>query len=115
VVADAEAIDAAIWPAGSTPLRIAPDDVFVLGADDIEIEIDDEHAIVEPESMFAGVWLERVSVETWVAQNAEWLLPDEDGLSQGMVAALPVKIHVEGTRALVLVPASFAHELEFRL
>jgi hypothetical protein len=32
-----------------------------------------------------------------------------------MVAALPVKIWASGTRALVIVPASFGAELEARL
>ncbi len=113
-VADPAAIEAIVWPAGVTVVRIAPDDVLALGATEIEIA-GDEHAIVEPETMYAGLWLDRDRVENWVASWAEWHLPHADGLSQGMVAGLPVKIWAERRRALVMVPASFAAELEDRL
>ena len=113
MVAHPAALDRAVWPAGCLVMRIAPDDVFAIGAD--AVEIDDPHAIIESESMFSGVWLDRSFVEDWIVHNAEWRLPDRDGVSQGMVAALPVKVLVQGARALVMVPASFAHELESRL
>ena len=113
IVASAEAIDAALWPAGSTPLRIAADEVFLLNG--TSAIIGDHHAIIEPESTFQGRWLDRAVVEEWVAANADWLLPTGDGFWQGMVAALPVKVWASGTRALVIVPASFGAELEARL
>ncbi len=113
VVAEPAAIDRVVWPRGTQPVRIAPDDVFGVGA--TAVEVDDAHAIVEPESMFAGLWIDRLVAAEWVAQTAEWLLPDHDGVAQGMVAALPIKILIHGDRALVLVPVSLAHELEARL
>ncbi len=113
IVAEPTAIDRMVWPEGTQPVRIAPDDVFVIGA--AVVEVDDVHAIVEPESMFAGLWIDRSFAVEWVQHNAEWLLPDHDGVAQGMVAALPVKILVDGDRALVMVPVSLAHELEARL
>lgn len=113
VTADPDSLDRAVWPMRSRVLRIAPDDVIALDAD--RVVIDDPHAIVEPESMYTGTWLELGDARRWVAENAEWLLPERDGLSQGMVAALPVKVLVERNRALVIVPVSLSHELEERL
>lgn len=113
IVASPEAIDSAVWPAGSIPLRIAADDVLLLNG--TSAIIGDHHAILEPESTFQGRWLDRAVVEEWVAGNADWLLPAGDGFSQGMVAALPVKVWAAGSRALVIVPASFGAELAARL
>lgn len=114
IVADPAAIDAIAWPAEVRVVRIAPDDVFAIGANG-PVAIADPHAIDEPETMFSGVWLATAAVEEWVATNADWHLPHRDGLAQGMVAALPVKILVEGAQSLVMVPVSFAAELEERL
>lgn len=113
VVADPSTIDTVVAPEGARLLRIAPDDLFVLGGGDVKV--DDSEAIVEPEIMFAGLWLHRTAAEDWVSLNADWQLPPGDGFAQGMVAALPVKILVEGDRVLVIVPVSFAQELEERL
>jgi hypothetical protein len=113
IVADPAALDSAVLPAGTHPVRIAPDDLFVVGPGDVLV--DDPHAIVEPETMFSGIWLDLDDVSHWVTHNADWHLPDGDGLSQGMVAALPVKILADGRRALVIVPVSFAHELAERM
>jgi hypothetical protein len=113
VVAEPAAIDRITLPAGSRAVRIAPDDLFIVGAE--IVTVDDHHAIVEPERMFVGVWLDTGVVNDWVATHADWHLPHGDRLSQGMVAALPVKILVEGDRALVMAPVSFAAELEERL
>lgn len=113
VVADPSALDAITLPAGARAVRIAPDDLFVVGVE--PVTVGDPHAIVEPETMFCGVWIATADADEWVATNADWHLPHGDGLSQGMVAALPVKILVEGDRALVMVPVSFADELEERL
>jgi hypothetical protein len=112
VVADPQSIDSCRWPEGSRVIRIARDDVFVLGAD--TLVLDDPHAIVEPESMFAGAWVDRTAVEDWMSSVADWHLPRGDGVFQGMVAALPVKILVEADQALVIVPVSFAAEMEAR-
>jgi len=113
VVAEPAAIDALVIAAGSTLVRIAPDDAFVIGA--AELSVSDPHAIVERETTFAGVWVDRSLVSDWLARTAEWHLPHEDGLSQGMAAALPIKVLTTGGRALVMVPVSFAHELADRL
>jgi len=75
----------------------------------------DPHAIVEPEAGFAGAWFAADRVRRWVAGHADWLLPTGDGLSQGQVAGLAVKILVEDDRALVAVTTPIAHELAERL
>jgi hypothetical protein len=113
VVGDPSTIDAIVAPAGSRLLRIAPDDLFVLGGG--LVNVDDGYAIVEPETMFAGLWLDRSEAEDWVSLNADWQLPPGDCFAQGMVAALPVKMVAEEDRVLVIVPVSFARELEDRL
>jgi hypothetical protein len=113
VVADPAAIDAIVWDEAVRLVRIAPDDVFAIGAGAVEVA--DPHAISEPETMFCGVRLDRAHAADWVAHHADWQLPPGDGLSQGMVAALPIKILCEGDDALVIVPVSFAAELEYRL
>ena len=86
VVADPAALDAATWrgPDDVTVLRLAPDDAFAIGA--TEVDIDDEHAIVESEPGFAGAWL---PVED-VAHHVEWSIPTErPALAQGAVANVP--------------------------
>lgn len=132
VVADPVVLDGALaWALGARlgnlgvrVLRLAPDDLLVLtpgprsgvlGALHEEILGVDHHAIVTTEAGFAGVWCFSGHVRRWVAANADWLLPDGPGLSQGQVAGLPVKILVDGDEALVLVPTPIAHELAERL
>ena len=132
VVADPVTIDGALaWALGAqlaeldaTVLRLAPDDLLVLvagrlspvlGALHREINGLDRHAIVETEAGFAGIWYHTDHARRWVAGHADWLLPDGDGLSQGQVAGLAVKILVDGERTLVAVAAPIAHELAERL
>ena len=82
VVADPAALDAARWQGSDViVLRFTPDDAFAIGA--AGLEVDDEHAIVEPEVGFAGVWLPAEVV----AHHVEWPLPVErPALAQGFVA-----------------------------
>ncbi len=113
VVADPAALDAASWhgPAEVTVLRLAPDDAYAIGA--TEVDVEDEHAIVEPEPGFAGAWL---PVEA-VAHHIEWSLPAErPALAQGAVANVPARVWLpdEGD-ALVVTAAAYADELTSRL
>jgi len=113
VVADPAALDAARWRGGAdiTVLRLAPDDAFAIGA--TGVEVDDEHAIVEPEAGFAGAWL---PVET-VAHHVEWSLPTRrPALAQGAVAQVPARVWLpDDGDALLITAAAYADELASRL
>ena len=112
VVADPAALDAARWHgADVTVLRLAPDDAFAIGAE--TVDVDDEHAIVEPEAGFAGAWL---PVEV-IAHHLEWPLPAErPALAQGFVATVPAKVWLpDDGEALLLTAAAYADELAGRL
>ena len=112
VVADPAALDAARWQGDDlTILRLAPDDVFAIGA--TGVEVDDEHAIVEAEPGFAGAWLPLDEV----AHHVEWSLPTErPALAQGAVANIPARIWLpDDGHALLITAAAYADELESRL
>ena len=111
-VADAAALDRARWHGSNvTVLRLALDDVFAIGAE--TVDIDDEHAIVEPEVGFTGVWL---PVEV-IAHHVEWPLPEErPALAQGFVATVPAKVWLpDDGEALLLTAAAYADDLAGRL
>lgn len=115
VVADPLALDTARWSGEDvTVLRIAPDDVFAIDA--TGVDLDDEHAIVEPEVGFSGAW---VGLDA-VRRHAEWAMPkDRPALAQGNVAGVPAKVWLpggEGTddRALLITAAAYADELAGR-
>ncbi len=113
VVADPAALDAASWrgPAEVTVLRLAPDDAFAIGA--TEVDVDDEHAIVESEPGFAGAWL---PVDD-VAHHAEWSIPAErPALAQGSVANVPARVWLpDDGNVLLITAAAYADELASRL
>jgi hypothetical protein len=112
VVADPAALDAARWQgADITVLRLAPDDAFAIGATDVDIA--DEHAIVETEPGFAGAWL---PVDA-VAHHVEWSIPAErPALAQGAVANVPARLWLpDDGDALLITAAAYADELASRL
>jgi len=113
VVADPAALNAASWHGASevTVLRLAPDDAFAIGA--TEVDIDDEHAIIESEAGFVGAWL---PVED-VAHHIEWSLPAERPvLAQGAVAQVPARVWLpDDGDALLVTAAAYADELASRL
>ena len=113
VVADPTALDAAAWrgPGEVTVLRLAPDDAFAIGA--TEVDVDDEHAIVESEPGFSGAWL---PVDA-IAHHVEWSLPAErPALAQGAVAQVPARVWLpDDGDALLITAAAYANELASRL
>lgn len=116
VVATARALDDARWQGDAiTVLRTAPDEVLALGA--TGADVDDEHAIVEPESGMVGWRLAAGELASVVVSRLEWPLPVErPALAQGFVAGVPAKLWlpVDG-EALLLTAAPFAAELRERL
>jgi hypothetical protein len=111
-VADPAALDGARWHGDDvTVLRFAPDDAFAIGAD--AVDVDDEHAIVEPEVGFSGAWVDLDDV----SHHLEWSLPDErPALAQGSIAGVPAKLWLpDGGQALLLTATAYTDELESRL
>jgi hypothetical protein len=113
VVADAGAIDRAVWTGESvTVLRIAPDEALGIAA--TAVEMDDPDAIVEADTGFVGVRLDQLDLAR-VAAHTDWGLPDQPGaLGQGKVAGVPVKI-LAGDPALLVVQTAYGHDLADRL
>ena len=114
VVADPAALDGARWQGDDvTILRVAPDDAFGLGA--FTVEVDDEHAIVEAEAGYVGMWL---PIED-IVPHLEWPLPSERPvLVQGAIAGVPAKlwlVDADDADALLLTAAPYAAELVGRL
>jgi hypothetical protein len=117
VVADPAALDRASWRGDRdvTVLRLAPDDALAVGAR--SVELDDEHAIIEEEAGFVGVWLTAEEFEASIRPRIEWPLPaDRPAVTQGSVAGVPSKLWLRATGgALLLAPAAYADELAGRL
>ena len=112
VVADPASLDRAPWAGdGITVLRFAPDDAFAVGA--TGVDVDDEHAIVEDEVGFVGVWLDPAEVEP----HLEWPLPAErPALAQGSIAGVPAKLWLpDDGDALLVTAAAYADDLASRL
>jgi hypothetical protein len=114
VVADPAAIDGlvAALPAQRTFLRLAPDDVLVIGAADVAV--DDPDAIVEPESGFVAADVDLAVV----ARHTEWPLPAErPAFAQGSVAGVPARVSLvrDDGRATLITAAAYADELAARL
>ena len=111
VVAEPGALDAARWQGDEvTVLRFAPDDAFALGAR--AVDIDDEHAIVEPEVGFVGAWLPLEEV----IPHVDWAVPVErPALAQGSVANVPAKLWLpDRGDVLLLTAAAYGDELTAR-
>jgi hypothetical protein len=111
VVADPATLDG-LWTDGGAILRMAQDEVLVLGGRSV---VDDAAAVVEDEAGFVGWWLTPDELIT-VAHHVEWAIPDgRPALAQGLVAGVPARLWLTEERALLLVAAAYAHELVERL
>ncbi len=114
VAASVAALNSARWPQGALVLRLAPDEVLVIGEG--AISLDDVHAIVEEDSSFTVVELSPSEAGSVLAGRSDWEPPTAvPSLAQGLVAALPAKVWFEQDRVLLIVPTPYAHELEERL
>jgi hypothetical protein len=115
IVASEDAIDGRRWQGDhALALRLAPDEVFVLGAD--AVHVFENGAIDDLETGFVGAWLGTSDVEA-VRGHIEWILPgDRPALAQGKVAGVPARLWLgEDGRTLLLTHAAYAHDLEERL
>jgi hypothetical protein len=115
VVARPGALDAATWEGDGpiTVLRVAPDEALAIGASDVEV--DDEHAIVEPEPGFSAARLNSAGIASVLA-HVEFRLPaDRPALAQGKVAGVPVKLLLDGDGAVLVVQTAYIADLEARL
>ena len=126
VVAKAAALDALCaaldladgGAGGYVALRIAPDELFIVGRQSVGRTpgVDDPHAIDVAEAGLSGAWLEAAAVTSFLTRATDWsIAPARPLLLQGMAAGVPVKVHMaEDGTALVVVPTPLAHDLEER-
>lgn len=114
VVADQRTLDDLAVPDATATLRLAPDDMLVIGA--TQTEIAHEHAIAEDETGLVGWWLTPDELTDLVLPHVEWPLPAaRPALAQGLVAGVPAKIWLTEDRALLLCATAYAHELAERV
>ena len=115
IVALPEAIDSAEWPAGALVLRLAPDEVLVNAAVNADA-VPDAHAIVEHETGYSGVWVDRAAAVEFLQRECDWEIPaDVTAFTQGLVAGLPVKVWFDRDLILFIVASPFATDLSERL
>lgn len=114
VVASPATLDRLVWPDGVTALRLAQDDLLVIG--EAMLALGDEPAIVEKDAGFVGWWVTIEELTGRVLPHVDWRLPaSRPALAQGLVAGVPAKIWLTDDRALVLCALAYAHELAERL
>jgi len=114
VVASPPTLDGLAWPDGVTVLRLAPDDLLVIGK--AMAALGDEPAIIEQDAGFVGWWLTAGELADTVLPHVDWPLPmPRPALAQGLVAGVPAKIWLTHDRALLLCATAYAHELAERL
>ena len=112
VVADPSVLDGLTWPDAVAPLRLAPDDLFALGATQADVAA----ALVEEETGFVGWWLALGELYDHLREHIDWPLPESlPALAQGLIAGVPAKLWLTNDRALLFCAAAYAHELEERL
>lgn len=118
LVADPAVLDALPWPDGAAALRLAPDDLLVIGLAGANAwaGLGGEPAIVEPDAGFVGWWLTPDELAEQVLEHLDWPLPtSRPALAQGLVAGVPAKLWLTDDRSLLLCAAAYAHELVERL
>jgi hypothetical protein len=113
VVAAPESLDDLVLADDHPALRLAPDDLLVIGA--ASVQVGGEHLVVD-EAGFVGWWLTPEEVREQVLPHVDWPLPTaRPALAQGLVAGVPAKLWLAEDRALLLCAAAYAHELEERM
>ena len=112
IVASAEVLNGMTLPETLGALRIAGDELFVLGSFMLATS---EPTIIETEAGLVGWWLSEDELAE-VRHHVEWAVPaTRPVLLQGLVAGVPAKLWLSEERSLLLVAAAYADELMERL
>lgn len=123
VVARPDAIDGARWPERAVTLRIAADEALVIaiaaGAVTLTVPtaaVADEHAIIEDDTSWRGVWITTADALDIIERHADWEAPGaRPGLAQGLVAGIAAKVWLGHDESLLVVPASVSSDFEERV
>jgi hypothetical protein len=116
IVATPTALDAYVAPADSLPLRIAPDDLLLVGDVNDPPAVDDTHAIVVEDRGWSTVQLSWGEVNAKVQPITEWHLPHHGPmLAQGSVGFVASKLWITEAGVRLFCQTAYAHELEERL
>ena len=114
-VAKPAALDSANVGSGMIALRIAPDELLLIGEGHVDVG-EDPDALVIADSGWAGVWMPAATAARFLRGACEWELPENrPAFAQGMVAHLAAKLWFEPDRTLIVVPRPMAAELAERL
>ncbi len=111
VVASPAALDALATDA--VALRLAPDDLLLVGA--VDVRPDDPDAIVCRDDGWALRRMTAAEASALVADHGDWSVPPA-GIAQGALAGLPVKLLIDPAGdALLLVPRPYLADAVERL
>lgn len=112
IVASAEVLNGMTLPDTLGALRIAGDELLVLGSFMLATA---EPTIIETEAGLVGWWLTEDDLAE-VHLHVEWAVPDHRPvLLQGLIAGVPAKLWLAEDRSLLLCATAYAHELMERL
>ena len=116
VVARPDALDALVETGLGPTLRLAPDDLLLVGAAAAPV-VADADAIVVPDAAFVAWELDGDELDLLLEHHVEWELPTaRPAVAQGLIAYVPAKVwlHQDGTARLVCL-AAYADELAERI
>jgi hypothetical protein len=116
VLAHADALDALPAPPDAIALRLADDDLLLIGPPADTPRPDDPDAVVVRDTGFAALRLDAAAAARVLERHADWPLPDaRPALVLGPVAGIPCRVLLRADDALLVVHAGLAADLERRL
>lgn len=108
------ALDVLAIPDDRLTVRLAADDLLIIPPLP-DVEVGDEHAIIDGEAGFSGAWLTEEEAASLQA-HAEWRFPRErPALAQGLIADVPTKLVFTGERVLLLTATIVSSYLAERI
>jgi len=116
VVARPDALDAMVEGGVGPALRLAPDDLLLVGTDAAPA-VEDADAIVVPDAGFVAWDLDAGELDRLLERHVEWELPAaRPAVAQGLIAFVPAKLWLgeHGSARLVCL-AAYADELAERV